>query len=859
VRRIVSIVVVIALAMGSILSFAGVAMAADGKITGNVYVEGTTTPIPSATVYAYRWDADLGLGQVIPAGTGFTDEYGSYTISGLASGTYRLRAEANRYFSQYYNGDTTPGSAEEVLVTDPDTTSDKYFYLGEGGSLSGYVFQADGITPIISARVIAYDTSGQMVDDAWTSDNGSYTVGNNMDPGSYKVKAEADGYFSEYYDNVTDSGSAEEVEVTLSADTPDVEFTLAEGGSISGSVQTDNGTPIYGAHVIAYDSSDQMVDDAWTSDNGSYTVGNNISPGDYRISADADGYFSEYYNDKPDLASADLVTIIGTSKILDKVFSLTAGGSISGFVYEEGGTTPVYGARIMAFDNVTSEMIDEAWSRPDGSYILGNNIAWPGSYILQAEADGHFSKYYDNVTDILLATPVEVTGPGVTIPSSVNFTLGVQTLDFSNVSAEVTGENTATITWTTDQPGTSQVEYGATVQYGSYTTLDDNLVVPHTVYLTGLTRATTYHYRVKSKDSVGGPESHSDDYTFTTPDLTKPVISNVAATNITATEATITWTTDELATSQVEYGLTASLGTTTPEDSTLVTGHTVVLTGLASGTTYHYMVKSRDTQGSGIWSLSDNYTFTTLDITPPTISAVTAGGMTQTGATVTWTTDENATSQVEYGPTDQYGSATTLDSTMSISHSVSLTGLTASTTYHYRVKSTDASSNEAVSADYTFATIPAVVPDTTAPTTPVVSDDGDSTTNLTQLHATWTSSDQESGVAEYQYAIGTSAGGNDVVEWISAGTDTSATSTGLSLSVGTTYYFSVKAQNGEGLWSDVGTSNGVLAVQEETPDEPADDGGIPAWVWIIVGLGGAAVVGGVAYWLIKGMPKQPQQ
>jgi len=334
----------------------------------------------------------------------------------------------------------------------------------------------------------------------------------------------------------------------------------------------------------------------------------------------------------------------------------------------------------------------------------------------------------------------------------------------------------------------------------------------------------------------------------------------VAATEITATGATITWTTDEPAPSQVEYGTSApGYSSSTAEDPTAVISHSVVLTGLTSGTVYHYKVKSRDTSGSSQWSESGDNTFTTLDVTPPVISGATAGGVSVTGATITWTTDEPATSQVEYGLTDQYGSATTLDPALLTNHSVGLTGLTGGTTYHFRVKSADAAANEAVSADYTFATSAPTVPDTTPPTTPVVTDDGDSTTNLTQLHATWTSSDPESGIAEYQYAIGTSAGATDVVDWTSAGTATSVTRTSLSLDAGTTYYFSVKAKNGEGLWSEAGTSNGILA-EEETPEEPsADDGGMPVWVWIVIGLAGVAVIGGVAYWLIKGMPKQSQQ
>jgi hypothetical protein len=91
------------------------------------------------------------------------------------------------------------------------------------------------------------------------------------------------------------------------------------------------------------------------------------------------------------------------------------------------------------------------------------------------------------------------------------------------------------------------------------------------------------------------------------------------------------------------------------------------------------------------------------------------------------------------------------------------------------------------------------------------------------------------------------------VDWTSAGTETSVTSTGLSLTAGTTYYFSVKAQNGEGLWSATGSSNGITA-EEETPEEPSDNegGGMPTWAWILIGLGGGAVVGGVAYFLAKG-------
>jgi len=187
-------------------------------------------------------------------------------------------------------------------------------------------------------------------------------------------------------------------------------------------------------------------------------------------------------------------------------------------------------------------------------------------------------------------------------------------------------------------------------------------------------------------------------------DKTAPTISGVSASDITQASATISWNTDEPATSQVEYGLTTSYGSTTLLASTLITSHSVSLSGLSVGTTYHYRVKSKDAEENE--RISGDYTFTTAtpDTTPPVVSGVSASDITTSAATISWATDELATSQVEYGVTTSYGSTSPLDSSLVTSHSVSLSGLSAGTTYHYRVKSKDAEENEAISADNTFAT-----------------------------------------------------------------------------------------------------------------------------------------------------------
>jgi hypothetical protein len=92
------------------------------------------------------------------------------------------------------------------------------------------------------------------------------------------------------------------------------------------------------------------------------------------------------------------------------------------------------------------------------------------------------------------------------------------------------------------------------------------------------------------------------------------------------------------------------------------------------------------------------------DVTPPVISDVQATNITTTGAVIQWTTDEDSDSVVEYGTSPGSYTNSESDPAMVTSHSVTLSNLTPSTTYYYRVKSTDASNNTATSSEYNFTT-----------------------------------------------------------------------------------------------------------------------------------------------------------
>ena len=95
---------------------------------------------------------------------------------------------------------------------------------------------------------------------------------------------------------------------------------------------------------------------------------------------------------------------------------------------------------------------------------------------------------------------------------------------------------------------------------------------------------------------------------------------------------------------------------------------------------------------------------TPTDTRAPQISAVAPTALGQTSATISWTTDEPATTQIAYGRTSAYGSTTTVDSALTTSHRQTLTGLSAGTSYRFQVRSTDATGNQASSADAGFTT-----------------------------------------------------------------------------------------------------------------------------------------------------------
>ncbi len=93
------------------------------------------------------------------------------------------------------------------------------------------------------------------------------------------------------------------------------------------------------------------------------------------------------------------------------------------------------------------------------------------------------------------------------------------------------------------------------------------------------------------------------------------------------------------------------------------------------------------------------------DIQAPVLTYVSVYPITSTTATVTWTTDENATGRIDCGLTTAYGTTQT-QGALSASHSFDLTNLAPNTFYHCQVSSADSGGRMGRSGDLSFTTDP---------------------------------------------------------------------------------------------------------------------------------------------------------
>lgn len=348
-------------------------------------------------------------------------------------------------------------------------------------------------------------------------------------------------------------------------------------------------------------------------------------------------------------------------------------------------------------DNLNFSLAGEIDDRSTNYYFhQGLSLGQNYYYKVTVEDDrGNVSYYSSAVSD-----QVDGSGGTDTIPPVI-----------SNVEVISTTTQSAVIEWDTNQFSNSQIhlstipgDFSETV--GSVTMADSpNGLGRHHVVLNNLSASTTYYFSVESVNTLGisaTDNNGGDGYSFTT--KSGPVISGVTASQITNNGATIIWNTDIAGDSYVVYSSSSNFSVYQEVGSgDNATFHSVSLSGLSKGTVYYYYVRS------GVAS-NDNggayFNFTTaVDDVAPVISGVATAVATDNKALISWSTNELADSKVEYGLSSGIYSQEVADGNFSTNHNVLLSGLSSSTTYYYRVVSTDNSGNISSSTEVSFTTL----------------------------------------------------------------------------------------------------------------------------------------------------------
>ena len=175
----------------------------------------------------------------------------------------------------------------------------------------------------------------------------------------------------------------------------------------------------------------------------------------------------------------------------------------------------------------------------------------------------------------------------------------------SNISSNLTGNSFAVITWDTNEKAKGKIYWSlsspvSTSTASSVTSWE--MGNHHFAVITGLTAGTNYKALIEIKDKAGNT-GYSGELGFTTtgtapvtPDTTAPIISSIVTAVGTST-INVFWQTNEASDSRVFYGTSTPLNTLSAAfvlNSSLVTSHSMQITGLATGTPYYLILISKD-------------------------------------------------------------------------------------------------------------------------------------------------------------------------------------------------------------------------------------------------------------------------
>ena len=437
---------------GNAEGVAAVAEPTTGKdfvLATGAQIKGTASdingPVTEGRVTAYSGDP---CGNYSWIGSADLQSDGTYTIQGLSTGSYFLKAEPNGYdvSAWWTNGGGSPvcGEAQTVSATEGVITDNKDFQLEIGGKITGAV--EDSNNAVITSGYVDVFTGNpcgqfEQIQRADLDSNGIY-VANGLPAGTdYYLQARSnDAHIAEWSAGSTsnpDCHSAQAVTVTAGETTTGKDFQLDLGGTITGTVKDSGDVVITSGYVDVFTGNPcgqfEQIQRADLDSNGIYIASGLPAGTGYYLQAHSNGaHIAEWWagsTSNPDCHSAQTVTVTAGETTTDKNFQLDLGGTISGTVKDSNNAVITSGYVDVFTGNPCGqfEQIQRADLDSNGSYITSGLPAGTDYYLQARSNDAHIAEWSAGSTsnpDCHSAQTVTVTAGETTTGKDFQLDLG---------------------------------------------------------------------------------------------------------------------------------------------------------------------------------------------------------------------------------------------------------------------------------------------------------------------------------------------------------------------------------------------------------------------------------------------------
>jgi hypothetical protein len=319
-------VVMIALFSPAAADAAGTGMI-KGEITGPV-----DTPLAEVWACAY-----LAQDEEFEENCDLTGADGLYSIAGLEAGDYKIEfwSESTEpsYVGEFYDDKALWEEADEVEVKEGVATIGIDAELAEGATIKGQIDAVSVGGPVEDAIVCLHLLPEQFVGCARNQPDGSYTL-SGVPPGEYKVSFlpafPRYNLLNQFYDHRSSFAEADPLAVTAGETKTGIDADLEAGAEIRGTVHSaETGAVVGGVQVCALfadagEAEWPLRECVLTSAAGSYALVA-LTTDSYKVvfspelkeffgeevfEGEDDGYLNQYFNNKPTLASADVLSLV---------------------------------------------------------------------------------------------------------------------------------------------------------------------------------------------------------------------------------------------------------------------------------------------------------------------------------------------------------------------------------------------------------------------------------------------------------------------------------------------------------------------------------------------------------------------